>query len=418
MAFDRRRPSLAELLHRSPASCCDLAVRDAARLLRVRPALSCCSPARCSNPPLLMRADLSISSCRRTASRCGRPARAMRRGCCVVPAGRGARSTTARPRPAGPAAPRRRAGLQRHAGHPRALQGVRRAARAGRSVAANLHERVDAAAGAPSCGRPSGCSVGDRIRFGHDGRACLLGALDATVPAKGEAGEVELAFEPARRRPRRGDRGAGRLPLPPYIAAKRARRTTRTAPTTRPSMPRDDGAVAAPTAGLHFTPELLAALDARGVARHFVTLHVGAGTFLPVKADDTAEHQMHAEWGEVDRRRRRQRAQRRARRTAGASSRVGTTSLRLAGERRRARTASIAAVHRRDRHLHHARLPLPAVDALMTNFHLPRSTLFMLVSAFAGLETMRAAYAHAIARGYRFYSYGDACLLYPAPRPR
>ena len=172
--------------------------------------------------------------------------------------------------------------------------------------------------------------------------------------------------------------------------------------------------MAAPTAGLHFTPALLAALDARGISRHFVTLHVGAGTFLPVKADDTAEHRMHAEWGEVSADT--AAALNAARAAGGRIVAVGTTSLRLletaAGDDGTIRpfageTALFITPGYR----------FKAVDVLMTNFHLPRSTLFMLVAAFSGLDTMRAAYAHAIAAGYRFYSYGDACLLYPAPSP-
>ena len=176
---------------------------------------------------------------------------------------------------------------------------------------------------------------------------------------------------------------------------------------------RHDGAVAAPTAGLHFTPALLAALDARGISRHYVTLHVGAGTFLPVKADDTAQHRMHAEWGEISAET--AAALNRARAAGGRIIAVGTTSLRLL-ETAASDDGSDPAVRGRDRHSSSrpATASRPS-DALLTNFHLPRSTLFMLVAAFSGLDTMRAAYAHAIRAGYRFYSYGDACLLYPAP---
>ena len=170
-----------------------------------------------------------------------------------------------------------------------------------------------------------------------------------------------------------------------------------------------EGAVAAPTAGLHFTPALLAALDARGIARTTVTLHVGAGTFLPVKVDDTRDHAMHGEWGAIDAAT--AGAINAARGRGGRIVAVGTTSLRLlesaasedgtvrdfAGE-----TAIFITPGYRFR----------AVDLLMTNFHLPRSTLFMLVAAFAGLARMKAAYAHAVTAGYRFYSYGDACLLH------
>ncbi|MBS0250819.1 MAG: S-adenosylmethionine:tRNA ribosyltransferase-isomerase, partial [Proteobacteria bacterium] len=170
-----------------------------------------------------------------------------------------------------------------------------------------------------------------------------------------------------------------------------------------------DGAVAAPTAGLHFTPELFAALDERGVSRHFVTLHVGAGTFLPVKVDDTDAHKMHSEWGEVSPETAAALNEVHAR--GGRIVAVGTTSLRLLESAARedgtimpwsGETAIFITPGYR----------FKAIDVLMTNFHLPRSTLFMLVSAFSGLGTMRAAYGHAIRSGYRFYSYGDASLLF------
>jgi S-adenosylmethionine:tRNA ribosyltransferase-isomerase len=248
---------------------------------------------------------------------------------------------------------------------------------------------------------------GERIRFGHDAEACTLGALDATVLEKGEGGEALLGFDLAGPALDDAIRLTGHTPLPPYIASRRGD-DARDLADYQTIYAREEGAVAAPTAGLHFTPELFAALDARGVSRHFVTLHVGAGTFLPVKADDTSGHRMHAEIGSID-------AATAATLNAvsergGRIVAVGTTSLRLlessAGDDGRFRGWSgstdifITPGHR-----------FRTADLLMTNFHLPRSTLFMLVSAFSGLETMRAAYAHAIASGYRFYSYGDACLL-------
>jgi S-adenosylmethionine:tRNA ribosyltransferase-isomerase len=202
----------------------------------------------------------------------------------------------------------------------------------------------------------------------------------------------------------------GRMPLPPYIkrpagADERDRADYQTIFAAR------DGAVAAPTAGLHFTPALLAALEARGVARVAVTLHVGAGTFLPVKAEDTKDHVMHAELGVIDAAAAAAVVQTRA--AGGRIVAVGTTSLRLletaADESGRIRPFSgdtnlfITPGYR-----------FKAVDLLLTNFHLPRSTLFMLVSAFAGVDRMKAAYEHAKAAGYRFYSYGDCCLLHPA----
>jgi S-adenosylmethionine:tRNA ribosyltransferase-isomerase len=200
------------------------------------------------------------------------------------------------------------------------------------------------------------------------------------------------------------------LPLPPYIAGRRG---------IEPADERDyqtifaarDGAVAAPTAGLHFTPELLARLEAQGIEQHFVTLHVGAGTFLPMTAHDTGEHKMHAEWGEVNTQT--ASALNAVRARGGRIVAVGTTSARLLESASRetgdiqpfsGETAIFITPGHRFR----------AVDLLLTNFHLPRSTLFMLAAAFSGLDVMRAAYAHAIATGYRFYSYGDACLLHPA----
>jgi S-adenosylmethionine:tRNA ribosyltransferase-isomerase len=202
----------------------------------------------------------------------------------------------------------------------------------------------------------------------------------------------------------------GQMPLPPYIAGRRAA-DMQDAEDYQTMFAREEGAVAAPTAGLHFTPALEAALNQAGIGLHRVTLHVGAGTFLPVKVDDTDQHRMHAEWGQVTQ------ATADALNAARAAGRrivaVGTTSLRLlesaADESGRIHpfadeTSIFITPGYRFR----------AVDVLMTNFHLPRSTLFMLVSAFSGLETMRAAYAHAIASGYRFYSYGDASLLFRA----
>ncbi|HWA01534.1 MAG TPA: tRNA preQ1(34) S-adenosylmethionine ribosyltransferase-isomerase QueA [Caulobacterales bacterium] len=250
---------------------------------------------------------------------------------------------------------------------------------------------------------------GDRVRFGEtDDRACLLGALDATVAAKGEDGEITLAFDLAGADLDAAIMAAGAMPLPPYIAAKRAEDDA-DRDDYQTMYAAKDGAIAAPTAGLHFTPELLAALAARRVESAYVTLHVGAGTFLPVKAEDTSAHKMHSEWREIpaataD-------AVNRARAEGRRVIAIGTTALRslesAADEDGRVRAETgetdifITPGYR-----------FRAVDGLWTNFHLPRSTLFMLVSAFAGLERMHAAYAHAIAEGYRFYSYGDASLLW------
>jgi len=230
------------------------------------------------------------------------------------------------------------------------------------------------------------------------------------VTAKGEGGEVTLAFDLAGPDLDAAIAERGAMPLPPYIASRRAQ-DERDRADYQTVYADEDGSVAAPTAGLHFTPELFARLAAAGVGAAFVTLHVGAGTFLPVKTETLAEHRMHAEWGEVDA----ATAERlnAARRAGGRIVCVGTTSLRLlesaTGEDGVVRpfcaeTAIFITPGYRFR----------AADGLMTNFHLPKSTLFMLVSAFAGLEAMRAAYAHAIATGYRFYSYGDAGLLWRA----
>jgi S-adenosylmethionine:tRNA ribosyltransferase-isomerase len=253
---------------------------------------------------------------------------------------------------------------------------------------------------------------GDRVRFGAaEDRACLLGALDATVVDKGEDGEVTLAFDLAGPDLDMAIAAAGAMPLPPYIAARRTEDEQDRAD-YQTVYARLDGSVAAPTAGLHFTPELMTALEAKGVGLHFVTLHVGAGTFLPVKVEEVAEHRMHAESGEVSADT--ARALNAARAAGGRIVAVGTTSLRLlesaadphgtlgpfAGE-----TSIFITPGYRFR----------TAEVLMTNFHLPKSTLFMLVSAFAGLDVMRGAYAHAVEAGYRFYSYGDASLLFRAP---
>ncbi len=249
---------------------------------------------------------------------------------------------------------------------------------------------------------------GDVVRFGHDGRVCLLGHLDATVEAKGEAGEVTLAFSFHGPVLDQAIAEIGATPLPPYIASKRppdAQDTT----DYQTMFAANEGAVAAPTAGLHFTAELEAALAARGVGLYRITLHVGAGTFLPVKAEDTSEHRMHAEWGTIssgtaD-------ALNAARAAGGRIVAVGTTSLRLLESAARD-DGRIAPFADETSIFITPGYRFRAVDVLMTNFHLPRSTLFMLVSAFCGLDTMQAAYAHAIRTGYRFYSYGDASLLF------
>jgi S-adenosylmethionine:tRNA ribosyltransferase-isomerase len=289
------------------------------------------------------------------------------------------------------------------------LDGIRVRGAAVAAIEATLIKRLDASRWQALVKPAKKLKVGERIRFGErrESTACLLDALDAEVEGKGEGGEVTLrfAFHGAAL-----DEAIDRLgapPLPPYIAARRP-----VAPSDRADyqtmFAREEGAVAAPTAGLHFTSELIARVEAAGAQLFRLTLHVGAGTFLPVKTDDTGGHNMHAEWGRLDAATAEAINATRAR--GGRVVAVGTTSARLlesaAGEDGMLRafegeTAIFITPGYRFR----------AVDALLTNFHLPRSTLFMLVSAFSGLETMKRAYAHAIAEGYRFYSYGDGCLL-------
>jgi S-adenosylmethionine:tRNA ribosyltransferase-isomerase len=200
----------------------------------------------------------------------------------------------------------------------------------------------------------------------------------------------------------------GSPPLPPYIASKRTP-DERDADDYQTMFAASEGAVAAPTAGLHFTPALEAALRARGIGLQRLTLHVGAGTFLPVKADDTSGHKMHSEWGTISEGVARTLNEARAK--GGRIVAIGTTSLRLLESAAR-EDGTIAPFEGETSIFITPGHCFRAVDILVTNFHLPRSTLFMLVSAFAGLDTMKRAYAHAIANGYRFYSYGDACLLF------
>jgi S-adenosylmethionine:tRNA ribosyltransferase-isomerase len=279
------------------------------------------------------------------------------------------------------------------------------------AVEATLHRRISPYRWTAFMKPGKRLKVGDRVRFGErDDRACFLGVLDATVTAKGEGGEVTLSFDLSGPDLDAAIAERGAMPLPPYIAARRAE-DEQDCGDYQTVYAREDGSVAAPTAGLHFTPALLEALKAGGIGLHFVTLHVGAGTFLPVKTEDVAEHHMHPEYGEVSAET--AAALNAARAAGGRIVAVGTTALRLlesatgedgvvrpfAGE-----TAIFITPGYRFR----------VVEVLMTNFHLPRSTLFMLVAAFAGLETMRGVYAHAIAQGYRFYSYGDAGLLFRA----
>ena len=296
---------------------------------------------------------------------------------------------------------------------PARLSGIRVRGEAVARIEATLHKREGEDRWRAFVRPAKKINVGERIRFGEtsESTACLLAALDAEVIEKGEGGEVPLAFAFSGPALDEAIARVGHMPLPPYIASKRGE-DAQDERDYQTLFADKSGAVAAPTAGLHFTPALVEALAARGIGVERVTLHVGAGTFLPVKVDDTAEHRMHAEYGIVSSEV--ASALNAARAKGGRIVSIGTTSLRIlesatgedgivkpfAGD-----TSIFITPGYRFR----------AIDVLMTNFHLPRSTLFMLVSAFSGLETMRAAYAHAIDAGYRFYSYGDACLLEKAP---
>ena len=279
------------------------------------------------------------------------------------------------------------------------------------AIEATLHQRLDGARWRAFVRPAKRLAPGDLVRFGEEGKVCFLGQLDATVEDKGEGGEVTLVFAFHGPVLDQAVEERGDMPLPPYIAARRAP-DERDRIDYQTLFAQAEGSVAAPTAGLHFTDVLVAGLAQRGIALHKVTLHVGAGTFLPVKTADTAEHRLHAEAGSVSAAS--ASALNAVRRAGGRIVAVGSTSLRLIesacgddgliqpfeGE-----TALFITPGYRFR----------AVDVMMTNFHLPRSTLFMLVAAFSGLEVIKRAYAHAIAAGYRFYSYGDACLLFRAP---
>jgi S-adenosylmethionine:tRNA ribosyltransferase-isomerase len=279
-------------------------------------------------------------------------------------------------------------------------------------VSFNLHKRIDDSRWMAFAQPAKRLAVGDRIRFGHDGRVCFLVTLDATVSSLGEGGEVELSFSMHSAYLDEALEALGDPPLPPYIASRRDV-CAEDAERYQTVYARRDGSVAAPTAGLHFTNSLFAALEARGILRQFVTLHVGAGTFLPVKTEDTAEHRMHAEWGEVSAETASALAAARA--AGGRIVAVGTTSLRLL-ESSVSETGDFRAFAGETSIFIAPGYRFRAVDVLMTNFHTPRSTLFMLVAAFSGLETIKHAYRHALQSGYRFYSYGDACLLHPASR--
>ena len=277
-------------------------------------------------------------------------------------------------------------------------------------IEATLTERIDGSRWRAFAKPGKKLAPGDVIRFGEEGKVCFLGQLDATVEGKGEGGEITLAFAFHGAVLYQAIAERGDMPLPPYIAGKR-KPDEQDRADYQTMFAHDEGSVAAPTAGLHFTGDLLARLAARGVAVHKVTLHVGPGTFLPVHADDTNEHKMHAEHAVL------------SAETAGALNAthakggrivaVGSTALRTV-ESAAAEDGTIKPFAGDTALFITPGYRFKATDVMVTNFHLPRSTLFMLVSAFCGLDTMKRAYAHAIAEGYRFYSYGDASLLFRA----
>jgi S-adenosylmethionine:tRNA ribosyltransferase-isomerase len=286
---------------------------------------------------------------------------------------------------------------------PAQLEGLRHRAGAGaQKISATLHMRLSGDRWKAFAKPGKRIKIGDRLSFGASEE------LQAIVEAKGEGGDVTLRFDAAGPDLDRAIATVGHTPLPPYIASKREddeadRRDYQTI------YAREEGAVAAPTAGLHFTDELFETLDALGIQRHFVTLHVGAGTFLPVKAEDTADHVMHEEIGYVGEET--AAALNAVRARGGRIVSVGTTSLRLL-ESAADESGTIQPWSGATGIFITPGYRFRTADMLMTNFHLPKSTLFMLVSAFSGLETMRAAYTHAIESEYRFYSYGDSSLLF------
>lgn len=268
------------------------------------------------------------------------------------------------------------------------------------SIGATLHKRIDLRRWQAFIRNAKRLHSGDSVDFGH-------GVL-ATAEERHDDGSFTLFFEgeePVELLLQR----AGTMPLPPYIAGKRPT-DERDAADYQTMFAQKDGAVAAPTASLHFTPELMAAVQAAGIETATLTLHVGAGTFLPVKAEDTDEHRMHSEWGSIDAATASRLNGIRA--AGGRLIAVGTTSLRLVESA--ADEHGLVQPFEGDTDIFITPgYRFKAIGGLMTNFHLPKSTLFMLVSALMGRDTMQAAYAHAIAQEYRFYSYGDSSLLLP-----
>jgi S-adenosylmethionine:tRNA ribosyltransferase-isomerase len=293
---------------------------------------------------------------------------------------------------------------------PARLNGRRARGEASARIEATLHKREGANLWRAFVRPAKKLKIGEIIAF----RGAGPETLEAAVIERRAEGEVLLGFPASGAALDTALEQIGQMPLPPYISGKRPCDES-DASDYQTLFARRSGAVAAPTASLHFTPALIAALSARGVAIETVTLHVGAGTFLPVKTVDTDDHKMHAEWGEVNAATAKALNQGRVlgRRIVAA----GTTSLRIL-EAAAKPDGAVAAFSGETSIFITPGYRFKAVDVLLTNFHLPRSTLFMLVCAFSGMETMQRAYAHAIGHNYRFFSYGDACLLFPAPQVR
>ena len=276
-------------------------------------------------------------------------------------------------------------------------------------ITVNLHKRIDETTWRAFARPAKKLQSGDSILFGLSGAGCSVDELWGEVVEKGEGGEIVLRFSCPGQELAAALARVGDMPLPPYIASRR-RPDIVDRQDYQTIFAEKEGAVAAPTAGLHFTKELLARLDGMGIRRARVTLHVGAGTFLPVKTENIAEHRMHAEFGEITEDT--ANLLNEARAEGGRIVCVGTTTVRILETAADAQGRVRAFAGETDIFITPG-YRFQVVDAMITNFHLPKSTLFMLVSAFCGLEAMQAAYAHAIEREYRFYSYGDACLLFP-----
>lgn len=290
---------------------------------------------------------------------------------------------------------------------PAELKGTRHRGENQSTVSFNLHMRENAVQWIAFARPAKRLKPNDKLIFDTDASAT---PLEAQVVSIQEGGQAVLKFTIEGAELDEAIKSHGAMPLPPYIGAKRAIEA-RDETDYQTVYAENDGAVAAPTAGLHFTDELLDRLQQKGIGLEKVTLHVGAGTFLPVKVDDTADHKMHSEWGEVD-------AEtvarlKAAKQQGGRIVAVGTTSLRLLESACR-KTGELEPFTGDTDIFITPGFRFNAVDILMTNFHLPRSTLFMLVSAFSGFETMQSAYKQAIENEYRFYSYGDASLLFRA----